>query len=157
MHSAKYKELSINRGFGEQIGRLWPFGIAIIPPVSVTDQIKKYLDLGNHIVVRLSYHKCIFGVFSHSIGGNMEMRSLLAGSCMHGISERCARVLALTLGILLLSLPVFSQSSMGRILGGVRDQSDASIVGATVVITDVQRGVSRTLVTDGDGEYLAPN
>jgi Carboxypeptidase regulatory-like domain/TonB dependent receptor len=65
--------------------------------------------------------------------------------------------LALALGILVLGLPVFAQSSMGRILGDVRDQSDASVVGATVVITDVQRGISRTLTTDGDGEYLAPN
>ena len=57
----------------------------------------------------------------------------------------------------MLGHPIFAQSSMGRILGDVRDQSDASVVGATVVITDVQRGISRTLTTDGDGEYLAPN
>src|SRR6202046_1604222 len=87
----------------------------------------------------------------------MELQSLLGGSPRRGAPESCARALALGLGMLLLCLPVFSQSSMGRILGDVRDQSDAAIVGATVVITDVERGVSRTLVTDGDGEYLAPD
>src|ERR1700735_5805221 len=87
----------------------------------------------------------------------MELQSLLGGSPRRGAPESCARALALGLGMLIFCLPVFSQSSMGRILGDVRDQSDASIVGANVVITDVQRGASRTLVTDGDGEYLAPN
>ena len=69
----------------------------------------------------------------------------------------CTRTLALALGILLLGLPVFSQSSAGRILGDVRDPSNAVIVGAAIEITDVQRGVSRTLVTDSAGEYVAPN
>jgi hypothetical protein len=87
----------------------------------------------------------------------MELQSLMASSRGTGVFESCARALALALGVLLLCFPVFSQSSMGRILGDVRDQSDASIVGATVVIADVERGVSRTLLTDGDGEYLAPN
>src|SRR5271155_4586515 len=87
----------------------------------------------------------------------MEMQSLLADSHGRRIFEGCARALVLALGIFLLCLPAFSQSSMGRILGDVRDPSDASIVGATVIVTDVQRGVSRTLVTDGAGEYLAPN
>jgi Carboxypeptidase regulatory-like domain/TonB dependent receptor len=87
----------------------------------------------------------------------MEMQSHLAHSGSHPILGGCSRAVAFALGVLLLCLPVFSQSSAGRILGDVRDQSDASIVGATVVITDVQRGVSRTLVTDSAGEYAAPN
>jgi Carboxypeptidase regulatory-like domain/TonB dependent receptor len=87
----------------------------------------------------------------------MEMQPLLMSSRGHGFFRGWVGCLALALGILMLGLPVFAQSSMGRILGDVRDQSDASIVGATVVITDVQRGISRTLTTDGDGEYLAPN
>src|SRR5277367_3811339 len=87
----------------------------------------------------------------------METQTLRTG--LRGLRRfgTYARTLALALGILLLGLPVFSQSSTGRILGDVRDQSDALIVGATVEITDVQRGVSRTLETDGAGEYVAPN
>ena len=61
------------------------------------------------------------------------------------------------MGVLLAALTAFSQSSTGRILGDVRDASDAAIVGASVEITDVERGVTRTTVTDGAGEYLAPN
>ena len=30
-------------------------------------------------------------------------------------------------------------------------------MGATVVVTDVQRGITRTLTTDEAGQYLAPN
>ncbi len=55
------------------------------------------------------------------------------------------------------SLPLFSQSYTGRILGSVHDKSDAVMVGVPVVITDVQRGVSRTVVTDDAGEYVAPD
>ena len=57
---------------------------------------------------------------------------------------------------LAISLPVFSQTTMGRILGRVSDQSGAAVAGATVVITDVQRGTTRTVATDASGDYAAP-
>ena len=87
----------------------------------------------------------------------MGIESLLTGSYARRICRRFCRAFAFVLGVLVLSLPVQAQSSSGRILGDVRDQSDAAIVGANVVITDVQRDVSRSLVTDDAGEYLAPN
>jgi carboxypeptidase family protein len=87
----------------------------------------------------------------------MQMQSLPMGSRGRRILKHWTRALALVVAALVLASPAFSQSSMGRILGGVRDQSDASIVGAAVVITDVERGISRNLVTDGDGEYIAPD
>ncbi|MFZ3333445.1 MAG: carboxypeptidase regulatory-like domain-containing protein [Candidatus Acidiferrales bacterium] len=87
----------------------------------------------------------------------MGIESLLTGSYAQRIRRRFGRAFAFALGMLVLSLPVQAQSSSGRILGDVRDQSDAAIVGANVVITDVQRDVSRSLVTDDAGEYLAPN
>ena len=52
---------------------------------------------------------------------------------------------------------LFSQGSAGRILGSVTDQSGGVIAGASVTVTDVQRGVTRTLTTDQAGEYLAPD
>ncbi|HYT08440.1 MAG TPA: carboxypeptidase-like regulatory domain-containing protein, partial [Rugosimonospora sp.] len=61
------------------------------------------------------------------------------------------------LGVLLICLPLFSQGSYGRILGSVTDQSGGVIAGATVTVTDVDRGVSRNLTTDDAGEYNAPN
>jgi hypothetical protein len=65
-------------------------------------------------------------------------------------------VLGVTLGVLLCSLPLFSQGSNGRILGTVMDQTGGVISGATVTIIDKDRGVARTLTTDDAGEYNAP-
>jgi hypothetical protein len=59
--------------------------------------------------------------------------------------------------VLLLSLPLFSQGSNGRILGSVTDQSGGVLAGATVTVLDVSRGIARTLVTDQSGEYVAPS
>jgi Carboxypeptidase regulatory-like domain/TonB dependent receptor len=70
--------------------------------------------------------------------------------------RRAVPFLGLSLMVLLVSVPLFSQN-MGRILGTVTDQSGAAIVGATVIITDVDRGVTRTLTTNGAGEYVAPD
>jgi hypothetical protein len=60
-----------------------------------------------------------------------------------------------TLGVLLLCLPMFSQGSFGRIMGTVTDQSGGVVAGATVTITDKDRGVSKTFVTNEPGEYSA--
>jgi len=65
------------------------------------------------------------------------------------------RLFGLCLALLLACPALFSQGSTGRILGGVTDQSGGNVAGATVTITDVQRGIPRNLVTDKDGEYVA--
>ena len=61
----------------------------------------------------------------------------------------------LILMICALSLPGLAQSTTGRILGSISDQSGAAVTGATVVVTDVDRGTSRTLTTDEAGAYVA--
>ena len=66
------------------------------------------------------------------------------------------RVLGIVCVAVVLSLPVFSQTTMGRILGTVSDQSGASVAGAAVVITDVQRGTTRAVATDASGDYAVP-
>ena len=66
-------------------------------------------------------------------------------------------LLALISAVLLLALPAYPQGNTGRILGAVSDQSATYIAGATVTITDVQRGVSQTLKTDSDGAFIAIN
>jgi len=66
-------------------------------------------------------------------------------------------MLLATFTLFSLSLSVAAQSSSGRILGTVTDQSGAAVAGATVVITDVQRGTSRTVTTDESGGYVAPD
>src|SRR5579863_5267979 len=76
-------------------------------------------------------------------------------------SPKCkitAAVFFLTIGLSFLSCaPLFAQGTAGRILGTVTDQSGGAIAGATVIITDVDRNVPRTLTTDQTGEYNAPN
>ncbi|HZW81019.1 MAG TPA: carboxypeptidase regulatory-like domain-containing protein [Candidatus Deferrimicrobiaceae bacterium] len=48
-----------------------------------------------------------------------------------------------------------AQSTSGRVLGSVTDASGAAVTGATVVVTDTERGTSRTLTTDDAGAYVA--
>ena len=62
-----------------------------------------------------------------------------------------------TLSVLLFSLVLFGQTNFGRVLGTVTDQSGGVLPGATVSITDAQRGLMRTLTTDAAGEYNAPS
>src|SRR3984957_7860076 len=67
------------------------------------------------------------------------------------------KLLSATCALLLLSVSALAQSTTGRILGTLTDQSGAAVAGATVVITDVQRGTSRSLTTDDSGDFAAPD
>jgi hypothetical protein len=75
---------------------------------------------------------------------------------MHSLLNRIpvAGVLCL---LLLATVPAFSQSTTGRILGSVTDPSGAGVAGAAVVITDIQRGTTRAVATDASGDYAAPD
>ncbi len=66
------------------------------------------------------------------------------------------RVLGIVCVVLAITTFSSSQTTMGRILGSVSDASGAAVAGATVLITDVQRGSGRTVVTDASGNYAAP-
>ena len=50
---------------------------------------------------------------------------------------------------------MYGQGSNGEILGAVTDQSGGNVFGAMVTVTDVARGIPRTLTTDQAGEYVA--
>src|SRR5580658_9498880 len=61
-------------------------------------------------------------------------------------------------GILMVGIgssPSYAQSNLGRIFGAVTDQSGGAIVGAAVSVIDVDRGITRPLITDGAGLYDA--
>src|SRR6266852_4418160 len=73
------------------------------------------------------------------------------------MSIKALQVLGVTLAMLLLCLPAFSQGTAGRILGTVSDQTGGAMTGATVIITDIDRNGLRTLTTGSAGEYNAPN
>jgi len=72
-------------------------------------------------------------------------------------ARKAIRVLGVTIAVFLGCLSLFSQVNTGRILGTVTDQTGGTVAGATVTVTDTQRGVSRPLITDQAGEYSAPN
>jgi len=57
----------------------------------------------------------------------------------------------------LICFSLSAQINTGRILGTVTDQTGGVIAGAAVVVTNTETGVARNLVTDGAGEYDAPN
>src|SRR5580692_7210018 len=67
------------------------------------------------------------------------------------------RILGCIFLVLVLAAPLISQSTSGRILGNISDPSGAAVSGATVVITDVQRGTTRTVPTNASGDYAAPD
>src|SRR5215472_11446334 len=71
--------------------------------------------------------------------------------------SKAVRLLGIVLSLLFACMPGFAQSYTGRILGTITDKSGAAISGATVTITDVARGTTRTLTTDEAGAYVAPN
>jgi hypothetical protein len=57
---------------------------------------------------------------------------------------------------LLLASVVFAQESRGTIGGRVVDAHDAAIPHASVVITNVETGVSNSILTNDQGAYVAP-
>ncbi len=50
--------------------------------------------------------------------------------------------------------PVFAQLQSGRIVGTVFDTQKAGIPGATITVTNMATNVSRTAVTDAEGNYV---
>jgi hypothetical protein len=85
------------------------------------------------------------------------MRSYVYGNTSLGWVGRAkiARVLVMVGLVLFAAGSACPQGSTGRILGTVTDESGGNVAGAIVTITDVARGVSQTLTTDSDGEYVA--
>jgi len=68
---------------------------------------------------------------------------------------RLRRFLQTIVVVVVFSLPLLSQGSQGAIQGTVFDSSGANIPGATVTITDVDRGTTRVLISDEAGQYAA--
>jgi hypothetical protein len=54
-----------------------------------------------------------------------------------------------------LATALWAQKDAGAIVGTVRDSSGAVVAGATVTVTDVDRGIQLTLSTNDAGEYVA--
>jgi len=87
----------------------------------------------------------------------MRFRMVSAASRHSGRMTAARRLLFSTLTLLLFSVSALAQSTAGRILGTLTDQSGAAVAGASVIITDVQRGATRTATTDESGAYAVPD
>ena len=74
---------------------------------------------------------------------------------VRNFARKAVHVPLVAIVVLLVCLPLISQTSQGTIQGGVSDQSGGAIVGAVVTVTDVARGVTRSLVADDAGQYVA--
>src|SRR5215471_9069515 len=74
-----------------------------------------------------------------------------------GRTSSATRLLFVTLAVFVLSLAALAQSTSGRILGTLTDQTGAAVGGATVTVTDTQRGTTRTVTTDETGSYAVPD
>src|SRR5579864_1574733 len=104
------------------------------------------LDTVSPIVVWLSDQKLR--------GFYMQCRTV---ATTHEPSRAAFRLLLAVCTLLLLCVSSAAQSTTGRILGTLTDASGAAVAGATVVVTDVQRGTSRTAATDESGAYAIPD
>jgi protocatechuate 3,4-dioxygenase beta subunit len=56
-----------------------------------------------------------------------------------------------------MSVSLYGQGSAGSITGSITDQTGGALAGAMVTVSDVDRGINRTLTTDASGAYSAPN
>src|SRR5713226_9199453 len=74
------------------------------------------------------------------------------------IDRRWSEAILLILLVSLVSLlPIRAQEAGGTILGVVTDPSGAAVANANVSIKNVATGVERSMPTNNDGVYVAPN
>lgn len=57
---------------------------------------------------------------------------------------------------LLAASSLFSQQNLARITGSVHDQTGGAMPGVAVTVTDADRGLERSTMTDASGQYLLP-
>lgn len=71
------------------------------------------------------------------------------------LGQYLASVLALL--VALVATPVHAQTIVGQITGTVQDESSARLPGATVTVLNEATGLTRVVVTDGNGSYTVTN
>ena len=49
-----------------------------------------------------------------------------------------------------------ASASTAELRGQITDESGAAVAGATITITDVTKGTTRTVTSDEDGNYVDP-
>ncbi len=66
-------------------------------------------------------------------------------------------LLLATFTLTVFAVSAYAQSTAGRVLGTLTDQSGAAVAAGSVTVTDVQRGTARTVTTDESGNYAVPD
>jgi hypothetical protein len=66
------------------------------------------------------------------------------------------KLLATAVAILLLSLPLLSQTTTGRIVGNINDESGAVIPGVEIVVRNPATGLVRNVITNESGAFTVP-
>ena len=87
----------------------------------------------------------------------MLSRPVSAAASHVGRTTAGSRLWLATFAVVLFSASAMAQTTAGRILGTLTDLSGAAVAGATVVVTDVQRGLTRTITSDDSGAYTVPD
>ena len=70
--------------------------------------------------------------------------------------RKVSRIAAVTLLLVAVGTGAWAQVTTGTITGTVRDTSGAAVPGATVTVTETDKGTSSTVVTDSGGSYNSP-
>src|SRR5512140_849604 len=70
--------------------------------------------------------------------------------------RRAWLVVLLPVLVLMAGAPAWAQRTVGDLRGTVTDSSGAVVPGATVLITNVNKGYTRELVSDAKGDFAAP-
>ena len=71
-------------------------------------------------------------------------------------TRRVFFTLGASLLLLAFSSSLFAQANLARLTGAVHDQTGGAMVGVAVSVTDADRGLERSTVTDATGQYLLP-
>ncbi|HXJ42052.1 MAG TPA: carboxypeptidase-like regulatory domain-containing protein, partial [Bryobacteraceae bacterium] len=77
-----------------------------------------------------------------------------AGSSRLLSSRKVGQFAVFAFLLFIFGVPAFAQEA--TLVGTVTDPSGAAVPNATITITNTDTGVSRTLATSGDGQYVAP-
>ena len=70
--------------------------------------------------------------------------------------DTIVRLCRISGGFLLVSASILMAQTSGTIVGTVHDTSGAEIAGATITVTNIERGTSQTVVSDSAGDYVVP-
>jgi hypothetical protein len=86
-----------------------------------------------------------------------SLSSLLAGGSGHSVSSRRAAHVTMFCVLFILSFTLLALAQEATIVGTVTDPTGSVVPKATITITSINTGQTRTLTTNEAGQYVAPD